>query len=102
MPREHRYFVYILTNWNHKIMYVGMTNDLMRRLEEHRSHAVDGFTAKYNVTKLVYAEETSDVYAALNREKSIKKWRREKKDALVETLNPHWRDLAEDFSLRSK
>jgi putative endonuclease len=87
-------------------MYVGVTNDLSRRLCEHKDKLVSGFTEKYNVSKLVYFEETSDVLSALAREKEIKKWRREKKDALVMSLNPQWRDLSEeeekDFSLRSK
>ena len=99
MPREHRYYVYLLTNWNNKVMYVGMTNDLLRRVQEHRTHAVKGFTEKYNVHKLVYFEETSDVYAAIAREKEIKKWRREKKNALVVRTNPEWRDLGNDMGL---
>ncbi|TYT26807.1 GIY-YIG nuclease family protein [Luteimonas viscosa] len=102
MPRECRYFVYILTNRTRKVMYIGMTNDLVRRLHEHRTHAVPGFTARYRVDTLVYFEETPDVLAALEREKQIKKWRREKKDALVASMNPDWRDLGLDFSLRSK
>lgn len=101
MPREHRYFVYLLTNWNNKVMYVGMTNDLLRRVQEHRTHVVKGFTEKYNVHKLVYFEETSDVYAAIAREKEIKKWRREKKNALVIQANPEWRDLGNDIGLSS-
>ena len=99
MPREHRYYVYLLTNWNDQVMYVGMTNDLVRRVHEHRTHAVKGFTEKYNVNRLVYFEETSDVYAAMTREKQIKKWRREKKNALVMQANPAWRDLADDLGL---
>jgi putative endonuclease len=99
VPREHRYYVYLLTNWNNKVMYVGMTNDLMRRVHEHRTHAVKGFTEKYNVHKLVYFEETSDVHAAIAREKEIKKWRREKKNALVVRTNPEWRDLGHDIGL---
>lgn len=102
MLREHRYFVYILTSRNHKVMYIGMTNDLARRLQEHRDHVVPGFTQKYRVGTLVYFEETHDVLAALEREKQIKKWRREKKDALVASMNPQWRDLGADFSLWSK
>ena len=98
MAREHRYFVYLLTNWNNKVMYVGMTNSLERRVFEHKAKLVEGFTAKYNVHKLVYFEETSSVNAAITREKEIKKWRREKKNALVVQANPRWRDLSEDFS----
>ena len=102
MPRDHRYFVYILTNANRRVMYIGMTRDLARRLHEHRTHAVPGFTQKYRVDTLVYFEETSDVLAALEREKQIKKWRRGKKDALVASMNPQWRDLGADLSLRSR
>ena len=102
MPIEHRYFVYILTNGNRKVMYVGVTRDLVRRLHEHRTHAVPGFTQRYRIDTLVYFEETRDVLAALEREKQIKKWRREQKDALVASMNPQWRDLGMDFSLRSK
>lgn len=74
-------------------MYVGMTNDLERRIYEHRNKLAKGFTEKYNVCKLVYFEETSDVGEAITREKEIKKWRRNKKDALVKSLNPDWKDL---------
>ena len=105
MPTENRYYVYLLTNWNHGVMYVGVTNDLVRRLYEHKNKLVSGFTKKYNVSKLVYFEETKDVHSALAREKEIKKWRREKKDALVVGVNPEWKELSEvgkDFSLRSK
>jgi putative endonuclease len=104
--KSHNYFVYILTNWNDKVMYIGVTNNLERRIYEHKNKFCDGFTKKYNVTKLVYFEQTSDVNAAIQREKEIKKWRREKKNNLVITLNPEWRDLSDrwlkDFSLRSK
>lgn len=99
MAKEHRYFVYLLTNWNNKVMYVGMTNDLIRRVYEHKTKAVKGFTEKYNVHKLVYFEETSDVNVAITREKEIKKWRREKKNALVIGTNPEWRDLGVDIGL---
>jgi|SRR3990172_434473 len=98
MAREHRYFVYLLTNWNNRVMYAGMTNNLERRVFEHKGGLVEGFTAKYRIHKLVYFEETSDVNAAITREKQIKKWRREKKNALVIQANPEWRDLSEDFS----
>jgi putative endonuclease len=105
MPAENHYFVYLLTNWNHRVIYVGVTNDLSRRLYEHKNKPFKGFTEKYNVSKLVYFEETNDVQSALAREKEIKRWRREKKDALVVSVNPEWKDLEEegkDFSLRSK
>ena len=93
MPDERHYYVYLVTNWNHRVMYIGVTNDLERRIYEHKNKLVKGFTEKYNVNKLVYFEETSDVNAALAREKEIKKWRREKKDALVTRMNPQWTEL---------
>ena len=92
-----QYFVYMLTNLNDKVMYIGVTNNLERRLYEHKNELIDGFTKTYHVHKLVYFEETSDVNAALEREKQMKRWRREKKNALVETMNPTWRDLSEDW-----
>ena len=91
------YYVYILTNRNGNVMYIGVTNNLERRLYEHKHHLADGFTHKYNVTKLVYFEYTSDVRVALEREKELKGWSRKKKDALVETQNPEWRDLGEGW-----
>lgn len=91
------YYVYLLTNWNDQVIYVGVTNNLERRLYEHKHKLVQGFTAKYNVNKLVYFEETPDVNAALQREKEIKKWRREKKNNLVTSINPEWQDLSEGW-----
>ena len=82
MPSGKSYYVYILTNWNNKVMYVGITNNLERRLYEHKQKLIDGFTKKYNLNKLVYFEETNDVLVAIEREKEIKKWRREKKECL--------------------
>lgn len=81
---ENNYYIYILSNWNNKVIYVGMTNNLERRLSEHKNKLIDGFTKKYNLTKLVYFECTSDVNTAIRREKEIKKWRREKKNRLIE------------------
>ena len=78
-------------------MYIGVTNDLQRRVYEHRQELVEGFTKKYHVHKLVYYEHTGDVKAALAREKQLKGWRREKKEALVETMNPDWNDLSETW-----
>ena len=69
----HAYYVYLLTNWNNKVMYVGMTNDLERRMYEHKKKLMKGFTQKYNINKLVYFEETQEVNAAIIREKEIKK-----------------------------
>jgi len=103
---EKNYYVYLLTNWNNKVMYVGVTSNLERRLYEHKNKLVEGFTKKYNVGKLVYFETTNDVMAAIEREKQIKKWRREKKNQLVMGMNPEWKDLSlewgKDFSLQSK
>ena len=79
-------------------MYVGVTNNIARRIYEHKHKQVQGFTAKYNVNKLVYFEETGDVVTALAREKEIKKWRREKKNNLVISMNPDWVDLSKDWS----
>jgi putative endonuclease len=95
--REKNYYVYLLTNSDNKVMYVGMTNDLERRMHEHKEKTVKGFTEKYNVTKLVYFEQGSEVNVVIAREKEIKKWRREKKNALVERANPDWHDLSDDF-----
>lgn len=75
-------------------MYVGVTNNLEFRIYEHKNKLIKGFTKKYNVNKLVYFEETQDVTAAINREKEIKKWRREKKNQLVNMINPTWKDLS--------
>lgn len=97
MPREHRYYVYLLTNKNNKVMYVGVTNNLERRIFEHKAKMLPGFTEKYNVNKLVYFEETNDVRVAITREKEIKKWRREKKNNLVVAVNPEWKDLSDGW-----
>ena len=91
------YYVYLMTNWNNKVIYVGVTNDLARRMYEHKNKLVDGFTKKYNINKLVYFEESQDINAAIAREKEIKKWRREKKNILVNLVNPKWRDLSEEI-----
>ena len=92
---ERNYYVYIMANWDNQVVYVGVTNNLLRRLVEHKGKLIRGFTEKYNVTKLVYFEETPDVRVAISREKEIKKWRREKKNRLIENINPGWDDLAE-------
>ena len=78
-------------------MYVGVTNNLERRIYEHKNKTVKGFTEKYNVSKLVYFEETNDIASAISREKEIKKWRREKKDALAIAVNPEWKDLSDGW-----
>jgi len=88
------YYVYILTNKDNRVLYIGVTNDLERRLYEHKNHLTQGFTDKYNVTKLVYYECSSDVNAAIAREKQLKGWSRKKKELLINTLNPDWDDLS--------
>lgn len=94
VTKDYNFYVYILTNWNDQVMYIGMTNNLERRLYEHKNKLVDGFTKKYNVNKLVYYEHGNDVHAAIAREKEIKKWRREKKNNFVIKMNPEWKDLS--------
>lgn len=80
-------------------MYIGVTNDLVRRLYEHKNKLYDGFTKKYNLNKLVYFELFFDINEAIKREKEIKKWRRDKKNKLVESINPEWRDLGLEINL---
>ena len=89
------YYVYILSNWNDSVLYIGVTSNLPRRLYEHKNGLVEGFTKKYNVHKLVYFESTTDVHSAIEREKQLKKWRREKKNNLIIAQNPQWNDLSE-------
>lgn len=87
------YFVYILASKKDGVLYVGVTSNLSKRTWEHRSGAVEGFTSKYHIHKLVYYEQTENVLSALEREKQLKKWRREKKTFLIEKENPEWKDL---------
>ena len=89
------YYVYLLTNKTDKVMYVGVTNNIVRRTWEHKSEIVDGFTKQYHVHKLVYFEEYTDVNDAIAREKKIKGMTREKKNALVKERNPEFKDLTE-------
>ena len=89
------YYVYILASNSH-VLYVGMTNDLCRRMCEHKHKINEGFTKRYKVDRLVYYEEANDVRLAIEREKQIKKWRREKKIALIESINAAWQDLYEE------
>ncbi len=89
-----QYYVYIMTN-NSRTLYTGVTDDLVRRVYEHRNKLIEGFTRKYNIARLVYYEITSDVRAAIQREKQIKGWLRKKKIALIEAANPEWKDLGE-------
>lgn len=91
MSLEKTYYVYILASLS-RVLYVEVTDDLCRRVFEHKHKMLDGFTKRYNVDRLVYYEETNDVQAAIEREKQIKRWRREKKIALIESVNAAWRD----------
>ena len=91
------YYVYILTNKSNYVTYIGVTNDLEKRLYQHKNDIIEGFTKKYRVHKLVYFESSTDIRAAIAREKQLKGWSRAKKIALVNTMNPSWRDLAEDI-----
>jgi len=93
------YYVYMMTNWNNKILYTGITNDLVRRINEHQEKISISFTSRYNITKLVYFESASDVNAAIAREKEIKGWFRRKKNDLIATMNPDWVDLGEEFGI---
>jgi putative endonuclease len=93
------YYVYILSNWNNKVIYTGVTNNLERRLYEHKHKLSDSFTKKYNINKLVYYESTNDVKSAIMREKQLKGWTREKKNNLIETLNPEWNDLSSNWNV---
>jgi putative endonuclease len=92
----HQYFVYMMTNKS-GTLYVGVTNNLERRISEHKNSLIEGFTKKYKINRLLYYEETNDVIAAISREKQIKGWRRDKKIALIESANPEWQDLSEDW-----
>ena len=95
--QQKRYYVYIIANKHHTVFYTGMTNDLVRRIHEHRTKVIKGFTYRYNIYKLLYYEEYDSPTDAIQREKQIKKYRREKKKALIDGLNPEWQDLYEDF-----
>ena len=97
MPSQTKdYFVYILSN-QHGMLYAGVTSDLRRRLEEHRRGQGSKFAAKFKITRLLYYETTPDIQSALAREKEIKSWRREKKLALIRSINPTFTDLSADL-----
>ncbi len=90
-----QYCVYITTNRENKVLYIGVTNNLPRRIYEHKNKLVKGFTEKYNVDKLVYFEQTEDVQSALRREKQLKNWHKDWKINLINSFNPAWKELAD-------
>ena len=93
-----QYYVYILSNTHKNVIYTGVTNDLIRRIYEHKNHLdKSSFTSRYNVENLVYYEVTSDIESAIEREKQIKSWNRKRKNQLIETMNPDWNDLYESI-----
>ena len=91
------YYVYIMTNTNNKVLYIGVTNNLPRRVYEHKNGLSEGFTKKYNCKKLVWYKETSSAVSAIQEEKRMKKWKREYKENVIEELNPNWIDLYDDL-----
>ncbi|MGB8885230.1 MAG: GIY-YIG nuclease family protein [Candidatus Korobacteraceae bacterium] len=94
--KDHRYAVYIMASRSHNF-YVGVTNDIARRVRQHKEHVFEGFTAKYNIDRLVWYQIYGDIREAIAREKRIKGWRREKKIGLIESMNPTWQDLSEEW-----
>ncbi len=98
MVEDKQYFVYILASRRHGTLYVGVTNDLLRRTREHRTALLPGFTRRYGVKRLVYYESYQDVGDAIHREKILKEWRRDWKIALIEKSNPEWVDLYEGLT----
>jgi len=96
MSNKH-YYIYMMTNYKETTLYTGVTNSLERRIWEHKNKATKGFTEKYNVNKLVYFEEYTDIEQAILREKQIKKWSRKRKNDLVNKLNKDWLDLYVDI-----
>ena len=91
------YYVYIITNADNNVLYIGVTNDLARRIYEHKNHLIKGFSDKYNLNKLVFFEQTTDIESAINREKQLKNWHREWKQNLIAEQNPYWKDLYEEI-----
>ena len=96
-----QYYLYILASIKNGTLYIGVTNNLLRRISEHKNDSVDGFTKKYKIHKLVYYEEINDVKVAIQREKQVKKWERQWKINLIEKNNPEWKDLYYDLLSQS-
>ena len=91
------YYIYILTNKTNNVLYIGMTNDIHRRIKEHKSEMINGFSKRYHTHKLVYFEEYTHPTEAIAREKQLKGYKRDKKIALINQLNPEWNDLSDDW-----
>lgn len=91
------YYVYMMSNKTNSVLYLGITNDIERRVYEHKNKLVDGFTKKYNCIKLVWYEHTNSIESAIIKEKQMKKWKREYKEKVIHSLNPKWNDLSDHF-----
>ncbi len=96
MSTMKHYYVYIMTNLRNTVLYTGVTSNLGKRVYEHKNKLIEGFTKRYNVTKLVYFVETNDIEMAIEKEKQIKGWLKKKKIDLINSVNPKWVDLSED------
>jgi len=94
---EKKYYVYMMANNRNTVLYVGVTNNLVRRVYEHKQGVVPGFTKKYNCHKLVWFQESDDIRVAIETEKRMKKWKRAYKENLINAMNPEWRDLYDDL-----
>jgi putative endonuclease len=94
--REYNFYVYIVASLT-GTLYIGFTNSLKTRINQHKEGKIEGFTKKYSCNKLIYYEHFTDVYSAISREKQIKKWNRRKKEEIIKTINPHWKDLYNDL-----
>ncbi|MER3447656.1 MAG: GIY-YIG nuclease [Candidatus Dadabacteria bacterium] len=92
------YYVYIMASKENGTLYIGLTNNLLRRVYEHKNDLVKGFTEKYSIHKLVYYEQTNDIHSAIEREKRLKKWNRQWKIDLIEKFNPTWKDLYDELA----
>jgi putative endonuclease len=95
--RNHIYYVYIITNKHNTVLYIGVTSDISGRIYQHKHKLIKGFSSRYNIYKLVYYEHFNSIFQAIEREKQLKKWRRQWKIELIEKMNPDWRDLSQDI-----
>ncbi|MFH1620921.1 MAG: GIY-YIG nuclease family protein [Patescibacteria group bacterium] len=93
------YYVYIISNFHRTVLYIGVTSDLHKRIAQHNNEGVQGFSAKYHLTDLIYFEEFSSVFEAISREKQLKGWRRSKKEELINKVNPKWKECPESIPI---